>query len=290
MAFVIVSCDRENDSTINSLTEETSAYEQITNKFLASVEHEVQPGSKTTYGFWDKLWRKVKQIGRADAETAGTQMQGGNVNGALWGGIGASIIEIFQPLEPLPGYQLPADIFTGGLSNLKPLDDVAYPANKFDSEGYNHYVVINDLMNNMDALKVITDQEEQYERFKMYISTSLSKLYPTFTFDTTVNFLVLNRDIQLQPAESYTVGSAYYDRVFPFNGKESNPKFIQISQLYALSYETMKEEDVTSFVAYSKEMEQAVMNDKDLSANVKDVLLIKMATQRYGIKYYASLQ
>ena len=62
MAFVIVSCDRENDSTINSLTEETSAYEQITTKFLTSIEHEVQLGSKTTYGFWGKFWKNIVLI------------------------------------------------------------------------------------------------------------------------------------------------------------------------------------------------------------------------------------
>lgn len=52
----------------------------------------------------------------------------------------------------------------------------------------------------------------------------------------------------------------------------------------------MKEEDITSFVEYSKDMEQTVMNDKTLPINVKDVLLIGTTTQRYGIKYYASLQ
>lgn len=98
------------------------------------------------------------------------------------------------------------------------------------------------------------------------------------------------KNSKLQSGESYTVGSLYYDRVFPFNGSESDSKFIQISQLYALSYEAMKEEDITSFVEYSKDMEQIVMNDKTLLINVKDVLLIGTTTQRYGIKYYASLQ
>lgn len=287
LALVMVSCDKDSNSNADLLTRQENVYEKITNDYLASVKSEIQAGDKTTHGFWGRLWRRVKQVGRADGKGAEKGFYSGGLEGALYGGVFSSIIEIFEPLEPISGgYGVPADDFGYGLPDISIIEEVAYPNNKFDLEGYNHYVVINKLMNNAEYFKNISNQQELYAVFGHHINEELAMLYPEYQFSNYEDFMELIQTTRLQPGESYTEGTAYYDRVFPFNGNGSDPNFIQISQLYQLAYEATTEEALNGFIEYSKNIENQVIMDSALDERAKDCLLIEMATLRHGIKYY----
>lgn len=282
--LLLVSCEKENESTTGTIKQTESSYEQLTNQYLVSIQQEDTFNSYSTRGFWGNLWKKVKKVVHKDANGGLNGLSTGNLNGALWGAIGASVIEIFQPLE-----QVTVDEFTTGIGDLAILKEVAFSKNTFDLAGYNHYVVINNILNKMSNFKVITDPEQQYIALKDAIRKELSILYPTQSFDSSIDIRILNQTLELQEGESYTEGDAYYRRVFQLKDNISDLKFIEISQLYERAYEATKEEDLDAFITYSTTMETQLMDDVDLASTMKDALLFKMATLRYGIKYYTLL-
>ncbi|WP_353100927.1 hypothetical protein [Myroides odoratus] len=282
--LLLVSCEKENESTTNTMKQTESSYEQLTNQYLVSIQEEDTFNSYSTRGFWGKLWKKVKKIAHKDANGGLNGLSTGNLKGALWGAVAASVMEIFQPSD----YSEVDDITTG-ISDLAILKEVGFSKNTFDLAGYNHYVVINNILNDMTNFKVITDPEQQYIALKDTILKELSILYPTQDFDSSIDIRILNQTLELQEGESYTEGNAYYRRVFPLKDNISDLKFIEISQLYERAYEATKEEDLDSFITYSTTMETQIMNDADLASTMRDALLFKMATLRYGIKYYTLL-
>lgn len=283
--LLLVSCEKENESTTNTMKQTESSYEQLTNQYLGSIQQEDTFNSYSTRGFWGNLWNRVKKITRKDANGGFTGgFSTGNLKGALWGAVAASVMEIFQPSD-----QVTVDDITTGISDLAILKEAAFSKNAYDLAGYNHYVVINNILNNMSNFKVITDPDKQYIALKDTILKELSILYPTQDFDSSIDIRILNQTLELQEGESYTEGDAYYRRVFPLKDNISDLKFIEISQLYERAYEATKEEDLDSFITYSTTMETQIMDDANLAPTMKDALLFKMATLRYGIKYYTLL-
>lgn len=283
--LLLVSCEKENESTTNTMKQTESSYEQLTNQYLVSIQQEDTFNSYNTRGFWGNLWNRVKKITRKDANGGFTGgFSTGNLKGALWGAVAASVMEIFQPSD----YSEVDDITTG-ISDLAILKEAAFSKNTFDLAGYNHYVVINNILNNMANFKMVTDPDQQYIALKDTILKELSILYPTQDFDTSIDIRILNQTLELQEGESYTEGDAYYRRVFSLKDNISDLKFIEISQLYERAYEATKEDDLDSFITYSTTMETQIMNDADLASTMRDALLFKMATLRYGIKYYTLL-
>lgn len=141
----------------------------------------------------------------------------------------------------------------------------------------------------MADFNIITDKDKQYIALKETILKELTLLYSTQIFDSSIDIRILNQTLKLQEGESYTEGDTYYRRVFPLKDNISDLKFIEISQLYERAYEATKEEDLDAFITYSTTMETQIIDDVDLASTMKDALLFKMATLRYGIKYYALL-
>lgn len=286
LIFILVSCEKQSgELTTDYRIQNTVSYEQITQEYLSSIQRVEQPHTYTTTGFWGNLWNKVKKIARKDA---GGGLSGGlstgNIKGALWGAVAASVIEIFQPSDYATG-----DNFTTGISDLTRLKEVAFSQNTLDLAGYNHYVVINNVLNNGVNFKLITDPDKQYSMLKDTILKELSALYPTQSFDSSLDIRKLNQILELQEGESYTDGDTYYRRVFPLTDNVSDLKFIKISQLYERAYEATKEEDLASFITYSTAMETQIIDDADLASTMKEALLLKMATLRYGLRYYSLL-
>lgn len=290
-ALVVVSCDKENDSAINTVTQETSsteaidvnAYEQLTTQYLDVIENDTTPPDLTApLKFWGKLWKGIKKFLNADGEAMLKQYQDyPNIPITLLVGIGSSIDAVTK------NEKITID---SGLPDLLVLEETKHVGNKFDIIGYNHYVVVNNVLNDIDQYIAISDIEARDEAIVKRVKKEVSILYPDAQVtEDVVDYTAFFNSLKLQPGESYTEGTAYYDRVFSSNGKKVDPAFVQILQLYASSYEAVKEGYIDSFVAYSKTMEQAVQEDKNLKTDVKEALLIGMATYRYGIKYYASL-
>lgn len=285
LIFILVSCEKQSELTADHRIQNTVSYEQITQEYLSSIQREEHPHTYTTTGFWGKLWNKVKNIARKDASGGLREgLSSGNLKGALWGAVAASVLEIFQPSEYATG-----DDFTTGISDLTKLKEVAFSENTFDLAGYNHYVVINNVLNNGVNFKLITDPDKQYSMLKDAIRKELSALYPTQIFDSSLDIRKLNQTLELQEGESYTEGDTYYHRVFPLMDNVSDSKFIKISQLYERAYEATKEEDLESFITYSTSMETQLIDDADLASTIREALLLKMATLRYGLKYYSLL-
>ncbi|MGG5505699.1 MULTISPECIES: hypothetical protein [unclassified Myroides] len=262
---------------------DVNAYAQLTTQYLVSVENDTTPPDLSApLKFWGKLWRGVKQFLNADGDAMLKQYQESpSLPITLIIGVASSIDEVTKQEK------ITIDL---GLPDLQVLEEVKHVGNKFDVIGYNHYVVVNNILNDMDQYSAISDVEARDEAIVKRIKKEVAILYPDAQImEDVVDYPAFYNSLKLQPGESYTEGTAYYDRVFSSNGTKADPAFVQILQLYASSYEAVKEGYIDSFVAYSKTMEQAVQEDKNLTTDVKETLLIGMATYRYGIKYYSNL-
>ena len=75
--------------------------------------------------------------------------------------------------------------------------------------------------------------------------------------------------------------------MYKFGNSTDFDNYTKISKLYSSVY--CRIDNVTAFTTYSTEMEQAVLTDKSLSTEVKNVLLMEMATYRYGFYYYSQI-
>lgn len=292
LAFIVVSCNKENDVVSNTISQETSiqeglstnAYAQLTHQYLAAVDDaSTPPDLVAPRQFWRNLWKGVLQFLHADGNAMlkmyrDTQ----NLPATLILGVGSSIADATKSKEMT---------IDSGLSDLQVLAGAKNAGNKFDLIGYNHYVVVNKVLNDMDQYNGISDIEARDKAIAERIKQEVAILYPTDQIKVSVvDYTAYYNSLKLQPGESYTEGTTYYDRVFSSNGETADPAFVQILQLYMRSYEAVKEGYIDAFVAYSKTMEQAVEEDNNLKTDVKDALLIGMATYRYGIKYYANLK
>jgi len=78
----------------------------------------------------------------------------------------------------------------------------------------------------------------------------------------------------------------YYATLYPFENKEDFAHFKPIAKIYTTTFFRLN--NTALFTAYSKEMEAAVLTDATLSQHVKDILLLEMATYRFGNTYYFS--
>lgn len=288
LAFIVVSCNKENDALSNTTRQETSihegistnAYTQLTNQYLVVVDDaSTPPDPVAPRKFWGKFWGKLKEVLNADADGAST--------GSAFGPVGSVVVGAVYSLAEIFKHET-VDV-KKGLSDLHVLDVAKYEHNQFDVIGYNHYVVVNAVLNNIDQYKDIANEQELYLAIEKRVREESKFLYPTMSIDNDLNVIALYESSKLQAGESYTEGTAYYDRVFSSIGKTADPAFVQISQLYARSYGAVKEGYIDAFIQYSKDMEQAVIEDENLASSVKEMLLARMATQRYGIKYYANL-
>lgn len=289
LAFTVMSCSKENDVVSNTVRQEisiqegisTNAYAQLTNQYLAAVDEDSTPPDLVApRQFWRNLWGKVKEVLNADGEGASTGASFGPVGSVVVGAV-YSLAEIFK--------QETLDV-KKGLSDLKVLDLVKYEPNQFDVMGHNHYIIVNSFLNDIEKYKDIANENELYLAIEKRVRQESKFLFPMMSMNSDLNFIALYEGSKLQPGESYTEGTAYYDRVFSSDGKKADPAFVQISKLYARSYEAVKEGYIDAFIQYSKDMEQAVIDDGNLASTVKEMLLVRMATQRYGIKYYANLK
>jgi len=292
LAFIVVSCNKENDVVSNTVRQETSiqegmstnAYAQLTHQYLAAVDDDSTPPDLVApRQFWRNLWKGVLQFLHADGnamfEAYGSTQ---NLPITLIYGVGSSIADVTKSKEMT---------IDSGLSDLQVLAGAENAGNKFDLIGYNHYVVVNKVLNDMDQYNGISDIEARDRAIAERIKQEVAILYPTDQIKVSVvDYTAYYNSLKLQPGESYTEGTTYYDRVFSSNGETADPAFVQILQLYMRSYEAVKEGYIDAFVAYSKTMEQAVEEDNNLKTDVKEALLIGMATYRYGIKYYANLK
>ncbi|MGG5598695.1 hypothetical protein [Myroides sp. DF42-4-2] len=291
LAFVIVSCDRESGTVIHTITQETGMnkeistdfYTQLTHHYLATVDDGSNPPDQleAPRKFWSKLWKGIKQFLNADANAMlSIYKDSQNLVGTLVLGVGSSIDEITK------NEKITID---SGLPDLQVLKEAVNLTNRFDSIGYNHYVIVNKVLNNMDEYNGITDVGARDAAIIQSVKKEVLNLYPNAQIGEDIDYTTFYNFLKLQHGESYTEDSIYYDRIFSSTSKKTDPTLLSILQLYARSYEAVKEGYIDSFIAYSKKMEQAVLEDNKLTTDVKETLLIRMATYRYGIKYYASL-
>jgi len=142
------------------------------------------------------------------------------------------------------------------LSNIQQIKTAEFTSNTMDDAGYYHYVLVNEVLKD-PALSTIPPSE-------------LSAV------------ALLEKINQVEDNKS----DVYYATLYPFENKEDFAHFKPIAKIYTTTFFRLN--NTALFTAYSKEMEAAVLTDATLSQHVKDILLLEMATYRFGNTYYFS--
>ena len=262
------------------LSSESSIYEQITATYLQKQQN---LPTKTPLGFWGWL----KRVGSADAKAvaAYTIKHGlkSDWKEALLVGAAASIENAviggnskrsgLTAVETKPYLSMV-------LPDIQQIKIAEFQRNSMDDLGYYHYTIVNEVLKDstLSALSISDLTATIYD--KVYQQAHILGLDVSYKKEEAI--AALNSINQLQDDESET----YYNQLYAFPNTENSAYFKPIIKLYTNAFFAINH--VALFTAYSKEMESAVLADTTLPQQVKDVLLLEMATYRFGNMYYFS--
>lgn len=259
---------------------ENSIYEQITTTYLQKQQN---LPTKTTLGFWGWLKRVASADAKAAAAYAAKNGMKSNWKEALLVGAAASIenaiakgnskISNLTSLDTKP-YR------TMVLPNIHPIKVAQFSSNSMDDLGYYHYVIVNEVLKDSTLATLPSNDLSTTIYDKVY--QEAHKLGFTAIYEKEAAVAILSNVNQLLDDTS----DAQYNQLYAFVDKEDLEHFKPIEKLYTHAFFTLN--DTTLFTAYSKEMESAVLTDTTLPQQVKDVLLLEMATYRFGNIYYFS--
>lgn len=279
---LFASCNSDQPQTTagDSQNTESSIYERITATYLQKQQEQPSPAKAS-------FWNWLKNIAAADAKAVAVYVAKHGTNSdwkeALLAGATASAIEalsgdnskkVVQDATGLKPYQ------TLVLSDIQQIKTAAFERNVMDNLGYYHYVLVNEVLKDSTLLTIPQSEVSAVLYDKIYQEAKQLGLDASYEKEIAVE--LVNKINQVEDDES----DAYYEHLYLFKNPTDVMLFKPIAKLYTSTFLSLNNKAL--FTAYSKEMETAVLEDSTLSQQVKDVLLLEMATYRFGNTYYFS--
>ena len=272
--------DQTTTDSANPAQTEPTIYEHISAAY-EQKQHELP--DKATAGFWDWLKRVASADAKAAAAYAVKKGMKSDWKEALLIGAAASVGEAVTVKKSIHGIQNTAEVKSYHalvLPNIQQIKTANFSANSMDDAGYYHYVLVNEVLKDSTLSTIPSNELFAMLYDKIYQQAEQLGLQASYEKDTAV--ALLEKINQLDDNESDT----YYATLYPFENKEDLAHFKPIAKIYTTTFFRLN--NTALFTAYSKEMETAVLADATLSQQVKDVLLLEMATYRFGNTYYFS--
>ncbi|MGG5505338.1 MULTISPECIES: hypothetical protein [unclassified Myroides] len=276
----LTGCNSDQSPTKDEQQNELpSVYESITQAYQQKRE---APSKQTTAGFWG--W--VKKIATADAKAAAAYAVKHGMKSdwkeALLVGAAASVeaalsgksANITSTEAGLLPYQ------TMVLPDVQQIKSAAFEPNYMDDLGFTHYILVNEVLQDSSLAHLSSSDRQGAIYDKVY--EQAQRLGIETIYDKQEAIALLN---QIQKTADNT-SNVYDEQLFTFDTPEEYQAFKAIDQLYTRTFNKIKSHVV--FTAYSKEMESAVLQDSHLSQQTKEVLLLEMATYRFGYTYYSA--
>ena len=272
--------DQATTDSVNPAQTEPTIYEHISATY-EQKQHKLP--DKATAGFWDWLKRVASADAKAAAAYAVKKGMKSDWKEALLIGAAASVGEAVTVKKSIHGIQNTAEVKSYHalvLPNIQQIKTANFSANSMDDAGYYHYVLVNEVLKDSTLSTIPSNELFAMLYDKIYQQAEQLGLQASYEKDTAV--ALLEKINQLDDNESDT----YYATLYPFENKEDLAHFKPIAKIYTTTFFRLN--NTALFTAYSKEMEAAVLADATLSQQVKDVLLLEMATYRFGNTYYFS--
>lgn len=281
LAFLTVACNSDQSPSTgeNQPISIKNDYEKITNAYLPKQQEKLD---KATRGFWNWL----KNVATADAKAAASYTVKHGMKSdwkeALLIGAAASVEAALSTKSPKKNslssaISSPYSAFV--LSDISLIKSAVYPVNFMDDLGYSHYVLVNEVLQDPSLSEIPQSERKGVLYDKTY--KQAQKLGINAIYDKQEAIALLTR-IENTVDDS---SDSYYSQLFPFQENKDLDAYKKISRLYTTTF--FKVTNPSVFIAYSKEMEAAVVRDASISQTVKETLLLEMATYRYGTNYYA---
>ncbi|WP_410879775.1 hypothetical protein [Myroides sp. DW712] len=278
--FAGCNSDQANMPTTAPQSKDHSIYEQISAKY--EQKQQALPTPKTA-GFWGWL----KRVASADAKAVAAYVVKHGTKSdwkeALVIGAAASASEAIGSGTSKKGIRAASETTSYHhliVSDIQGIKTAEFKLNTMDFLGYYHYILVNEVLRDTTLSTIPSSELSAVLYDKIHQQAKKIGIDATYDKEMAVAFLAkLNSD---HPAKS----DADYTQHYAFEKNEDREHFIPIAKQYTTTFFHLH--DTALFIAYSKEMETAVLQDTTLSQHVKDVLLLAMATYRFGNTYYFS--
>lgn len=282
LVFLTMSCssDQSNNEPISQKADPTSAYERITQMY--------KPDRTTTSGL-SKLdfWSWLKRIAAADAKAAAAYAAKHGLKSdwkeALLVGASASVVEALTPDKSKKGILAPPDTRayrTVVLSNIEQIKTAQFEQNTMDDLGYKHYVLVNEVLKDPALSTIPKSNLIAMVYDKIHTQAEALGIHASYEKENAVAFLQNFMPLLEEGAKVSDMP------IHTFEQLKDQRDFESISKLYTTIFSQVN--DSKTFTAFSKEIETAVLKDASLSQTVKSVLLLEMATYRFGYTYYSA--
>lgn len=279
LLFLAMACnvDPSPKESIPQPNEISSVYETITHTYQQKQD---TPSTLMGAGIWE--W--FKKIATADALAAAAYAAKNGMKSdwkeALLVGAAASVQ---AALSGKSASTTTSDTSTKSyqslvLSDIQQIKSAVFSPNVMDDLGYTHYILVNEVLKDKSLAQLAPSELQGAIYDKVY--DQAQKMGIQAIYDKQEAMVLLNQ-IQHTIADN---SNPYYTQLFTFDSHSDHTAFKTIEKLYSSTFNKIKSPAV--FTAYSKEMEMAVIQDAHLSQKVKDVLLLEMATYRFGYMYY----
>lgn len=277
------STDQSSPSVEKQQIPPTDIYATISQTYQQKQEFRATP---TTLGFWGWL----KDVATADAKAAAAYAvkhgKKSDWTEALLIGAAASVGAALpgNSSKTTTNATLSSPNRVSILSDVTQIKSAVNTSNFMDDLGYTHYVLVNAVLNDPTSSQLVLkeNQGDFYDKIYDKVYSQAQKLGIQAIYDKQEAVALLEKIKNTAAGESDT----YYQQLFSFKNPKDQTDFRAIDDLYTRTFNTLKSAVV--FTAYSKEMEAAVLQDATLSQTVKEILLLEMATYRFGFTYYAS--
>lgn len=282
MAFLITAChsDQADTPTTDLQPKDRSIYEQISAKY--EQEQQALP-SKVTAGFWGWL----KRVASADAKAVAAYVVKHGAKSdwkeALVIGAAASASEAITSGNSKKGIRVASDTLSYHhilAKDMQSIKTAEFKANTMDSLGYYHYLLVHEVLQDT-TLSAIPSSEIRAVLYDK-IHQQAKKIGIDAAYDKETALVFLDKIHSIGDREN----DADYAQLYAFEETEDLNHFTAVAQQYVTTFFHLHDKALVT--AYSKEMESAVLQDTALSQHVKDVLLLAMATYRFGNAYYFS--
>ncbi|WP_060872581.1 hypothetical protein [Myroides odoratus] len=272
--------DQATTDSANPAQTKPTIYEHIS----ATYEKKQQElPNKTTAGFWGWLKKVASADAKAAAAYAVKKGMKSDWKEALLISAAASVGEAITVKKSIQSAQNTTEAepyHTLVLSNIQQIKTAEFSSNTMDDAGYYHYVLVNEVLK--DSMLSTIPPNELFAMLYDKIYQQAEQLGLQAPYEKEEAVALLEKINQVADNES----DAYYATLYPFENKEDFAHFKPIAKIYTTTFYRLN--NTALFTAYSKEMEAAVLADATLSQQVKDVLLLEMATYRFGNTYYFS--
>lgn len=275
--------DQTTTTSASPAQTETTLYEHISATYQQKQQEQQELPDKTTASFWGWLKRVAAADAKAAAAYAAKKGMKSDWKEALLIGAAASVAEAVTVKNAIHGLQASAEVKpyrTLVLSNIQQIKTAEFTSNAMNDAGYYHYVLVNEVLQDSTLYTIPSSELSAILYDKIYQQAEKLGLQASYEKEAAVVFL--EKIKQFKDDES----DLYYANLYSFENTEDLVLFKPIAKLYTATFFHLN--NTALFTAYSKEMEAAVLADSTLSQQVKDVLLLEMATYRFGNTYYFS--